>query len=175
MQNPAEEASLYSLLWRLHFCLRDGSNPRVYYQTSDAKPYSFSHTKEGQENELGSGQIGITHIGKKFSTIKVMPSINSSERFFRRFLITILYFYTIHTPGRCFIVEDICRHCQAKSLCQWCLSSVIKIQRDTQRERHKCMRGIINYHILRSICFFKYFSFPGILEFANFPLYFETK
>lgn len=44
------------------FCPKDGSIPKMYYPISHAKPIPFSDTKDGQENESGSGEIGISHM-----------------------------------------------------------------------------------------------------------------
>ena len=53
----AEETCLYSLLRLVHFCPSDGSNPRVYYQTSDAKPIRFLTPKKAKKMNRGLDKL----------------------------------------------------------------------------------------------------------------------
>lgn len=80
----AEKTSLYSLLRLVHICPSDGSHPRVYYQTSDAKPIRFLTPKRAKKmNREVWTNWHYSHgpSEEKLSNVKVVPSVSSSSAF----------------------------------------------------------------------------------------------
>lgn len=109
----AEKTRLCSLLRLVHFCPRDGSNPRVYYQTSDAKPIRFLTPKRAKKMNRGLDKLASLTQAQWEGILKCrsLSSFSSPPALFRLHLITIQFFFlpfTVHSVEYMFYSTSQC-------------------------------------------------------------------
>lgn len=133
MWQTAEKTSLFfppppfSLV---HICPSDGSNPRVYYQTSDAKPIHFLTPKRAKKMNRGVWTNWHHHSHgpseKKFSNVKVLPSVSSFSAFISPCLIKLSNFLLpIRTVQKFYIYSKVWASTQARAHTQFWIALAV--------------------------------------------------